>query len=129
MEFLIEEEIINMKLLTTEQKNWLLTKNIKVGSFYMFPRFGFNIYEYPNSKSINIDTNPFTRSLDHEYFNVKEKRDSFVRGNFLNKPHRVDFWMKEDELSNRGLFESLILLIISFVPFVIYNQFKSIKRN
>ena len=111
-----------MKLLTKKQKQWLLRKNIKIDRFYMFPRFGFDVYASPNfSSGERMDTNPFTKSLDHEYFLVKDKVNGFVRGNFYNKPHYADFYLYEEDLANRGMFEALFLLIIGFVPMLIWN--------
>lgn len=111
-----------MELLTKGQRHWITTKTIKTGSFYMFPRFGFTVYEKPEyGNGSRMDTNPFTKSLDHEYFRVKEKVNGFVKGNFVNNPHYSDFYLSEQELSQRGLFECLFLLVITFVPFLVYN--------
>lgn len=81
-----------MKLLTTKQKQWLISKTIKENDFYMFPRFGFTVYSEPNySSGQHVNTNPFTKSLDGEYFLVKEKVNGFCRGNFYHKPKGRDF--------------------------------------
>ena len=119
-----------MKLLTKKQVNWLFSKNIKVGEWYMFPRFGFTIYEKPFIKGSYIDTNPFTKSLDNQYFVVKEKINGFCRGNFQHKPAPTDFYLEERELSNRNLIEFFFLLIICFIPMILYNIYKKLtKRN
>lgn len=111
-----------MKLLTTKQKEWLVSKNIKENCFYMFPRFGFTVYAEPNySSGEHIDTNPFTKSLHGEMFMVKKKVNGFCKGNFYNRPAEIDFWLSEEELSSRTLIEMLFLLIISFLPMTIYN--------
>lgn len=119
-----------MKLLTTKQKQWLISRNIKENESYMFPRFGFSVYSEPDFINKEyIDTNPFTRSLDNERFLVKEKINGFCKGNFLYKPKGKDFYLKEEELSIRGLIETLFLLIISFISMVIYNYFKGNLKN
>src|SRR6478735_10072480 len=103
-----------MRFFTKKQKTWFFTKTIKVGSFYMFPRFGFTVYSEPRySSGEHMDTNPFTKSLDTQYFNVKEITDNgFVKGNFLDKPHYKDFYLTLTELSSRSLFEVLFLFLI-----------------
>jgi hypothetical protein len=69
--------------LTTKQKEWFSKRTIKVGQVYMFPRFGFFIYTKPcYSSGEFFGTNPFTKSLDHERFLVKDKVNGFCRGNF-----------------------------------------------
>ena len=111
-----------MKLLTKKQKQWLLRRNIEINRFYMFPRFGFTIYSAPNLGSYEtINTNPFTKSLDHEYFVVKEKVNGFVRGNFQNKPHGIDFYLYEEDLAQRDMFEHMILLVVCFLPMLAWN--------
>lgn len=116
-----------MKLLTPSQKLFFFQKKIKAGTWYMFPRFGFTVYEQPcytQGKSEHMDTNPFTKSLDHEYFMVKEKINGFCRGNFVNKPHHTDFYLTEEELSSRDMFECLFLFLVCSIPMLIYNIFK-----
>lgn len=117
------------KGLTKRQWNWLNRREIKEGELYMFPRFGFNIYSsdsYIDSEYINI--NPFTRSLDHESFIAKEKRNGFVRGNYYHKPLTQDFYLEERELSYRDRIEFLLLLGLCYIPFFVYNLFKSKKK-
>jgi hypothetical protein len=114
-----------MRFLTDDQKIFLVRKKIKVNDFYMFPRMGFNFYSEPDySKSGHISTNPFTRSLDHEHFFVKEKVGDFCKGNFYHKPSECgDFYITEEELSRRGLIEIVLLSIIMFIPFTLCNLF------
>ena len=119
---------IGTKLLTDKQREWLYRKNIKIDGFYMFPRFGFTIYKSPTfSSGKRMDTNPFTKSLDHEYFLVKDKSNGFVKGNFSEKPDDVDFYLREDELADRAAFETLFLLIVAFVPMLIWNKLSIVK--
>lgn len=57
----------------------------------MFPAMGFDIYSGPSYlESVHMDTNPFTRSLAHEQFLVKDIENGFCRGNFYSKPHNTD---------------------------------------
>lgn len=113
-----------MKFLTSKQKHWITTKTIKVGMVYSFPPFGFFVYLEPNyHKPVNIDTNPFTRSLAHEMFLVKEIIDGFCKGNFYGNSTKTDVYITESDLSTRTILEMLILLVISFIPLAIYNLF------
>jgi hypothetical protein len=114
-----------MKFLTTKQKQWFFRKTIKVNNFYMFPRYGFTIYTEPKySGGEYFSTNPFTKSLDHESFTVKEIKNGFCRGNFYDKPLKNDWWITEEDLSRRDFIEVILLFILCFVPLVIYNWFK-----
>lgn len=111
-----------MKLLTKKQKNWIIRKNIKVGSFYRFPPMGFMVYAEPNlSSGIRIDTNPFTKSLSGEFFLVKDKIGNFCKGNFYDKPFKQDVYLDEGELSRRTLIEMLFIFLITIIPFSLYN--------
>jgi hypothetical protein len=114
-----------MKLFTSKQKDWLFRKTIKVNGLYMFPRYGFMVYAEPNYMSGQyISTNPFTKSLDRELFQVKEKINGFCKGNFYHNPKGKDIYLSEDELSERDIVEALFLFIISWIPFIIYNLIK-----
>src|SRR6478736_8159624 len=120
-----------MKLITDKQKYWFANRTIKVGESYMFPRFGFYIYSNPSyAYGDYMRTNPFTKSLDHTRFLVKEKVNGFCRGNFENKPARQDAYLEERELQRRDMFEKSILYLFCFIPLVIYNFFarKNIKK-
>ena len=111
-----------MKLLTTKQKLWILSKNIKVGESYMFPRYGFTVYQDASySKGKHLELNPFTKSLDHESFLVKEIKNGFCRGNFSNRPTDNDWWISVDELCQRDIVIVVLLFIVCFLPMVIYN--------
>jgi len=88
----------------------------------MFPAMGFDVYSGPSySESIHMDTNPFTKSLAHEQFVVKDIIDGFCRGNFYSKPHHTDFYITQEELSRRGLLEIIMLFLITSTPMTIYN--------
>src|ERR1043166_228167 len=117
-----------LKYLTQEQRLWIARRSIRVGEAYMFPRFGFNVYSGPSGEeSAFIDTNPFTKSLDKQLFLVKEILNGYCRGNFYHRPHHQDFWLSLDELSARGGVEMLFLLLIMYLPFVLYNWWKNRK--
>jgi len=114
-----------MKLLTTKQKKWLIKRKIKPGNTYPFPKWGFMAYLKPNfDNSEYIESNPFTKSLSHEFFYVKEIENGFCKGNFHINEKGNDIYIHEDELSFRGVFESFILLIITFIPLISYNMYK-----
>lgn len=116
-----------MKFLTDKQKEFIHRRTLKENTLYMFPRWGFVAYETPILESgISIDTNPFTQSLDHESFMLKEiiVGSVFVRGNFYRKPVATDFYILKEDLQERGLTEVILYYSILFVPFVIYNLFK-----
>lgn len=114
-------------MLTQKQKTFLLVQKITVNGIYMFPSWGFVAYKYPDPEMSHcIDNNPFTRSLDHERFLVKEiKPDSkYVRGNFYRRPLANDFYLLKEELEERPMILVLLLTIICYVPFTVYNLFK-----
>lgn len=115
-----------MKLLTDKQKQFLSRREIKVGSFYSFPAFGFDFYAEPNySSGARMDTNPFTKSLQNEFFVVKEIiNGEFCRGNFQYRPKGYDFYITHEQLSKRDSMPKLLLSILLFIPFFIYNLFK-----
>lgn len=114
-----------MKLLTDKQKLFLLRRTIRKGGLYMFPATGFNVYSGPSySESIYMDTNPFTKSLSHEQFVVKDIIDGFCKGNFYSKPHHTDFYLSQDELSSRGLIEMMFLFMVTSIPMIVYNWFR-----
>lgn len=113
--------------MTLEQRRFCAIKKIKVGSTTMFPRFGFSVFAEPNyaSEGMYMDTNPFTKSLDRELFEVKEiTANGFVRGNFYSRPKGRDFYIAKSELEMRGAIETILLLILCFIPCAIYNLFK-----
>lgn len=113
-----------MNLLTKKQKQFLSRREIKVGGFYSFPTFGFDVYAEPNySSGGRLDTNPFTKSLASEFFVVKEIKDDFCRGNFQNRPKGRDFYITKEQLSHRDSFVKLLLSLLLFIPFFVYNLF------
>ncbi len=119
-----------MNFLTIKQKRWLVRKEIKIGRSYSFPSLGFIAYSAPDYESgVYMDTNPLTKSLAQESFLVKDKINGFCRGNFSYKPKNIDMYLSEEELSRRGLFEIIFLLIICFIPLSIYNWYKGGVKN
>lgn len=110
--------------LTDKQKEWLKNRTIEVGHSYMFPRFGFFIYTQPDPMyGEYMDTNPFTRSLDHERFLVNKKINGFCRGNFEHRRKRRDIYIEEEELQRRDVFEKSMLYLFCYVPLLVYNFF------
>lgn len=113
-----------MRFLTTEQKLWMFKKTIKVGNFYPFPSTRFTVYAEPDySSGIEIDTNPFTKSLAGHFFLVKKIENGFCKGNFLKRPTDRDMYITEWELSKRPLIEMLFIFLICLLPLTIYNWF------
>lgn len=114
-----------LKYLTTGQRSFLVKVKIKEGGLYMFPRYGFNAYEKPEYRTGEwLDTNPFTNSLDGEMFLVTEITDNgFVKGNFASGGRGRDFYMLINELETRGLLTMIILTVLLYIPFVLYNYF------
>lgn len=118
-----------MKIFTDKQKSFFVTKEIKSGSSYMFPRFGFTFYpDASYNHGTYMDTNPFTKSLDKELFYVKDVSGNFCKGNFVRKPLGQDFYIEKNELESRDMFEALLLFIFCCIPFVIYNLYKSLNH-
>lgn len=121
-----------MKFLTNKQKLFLSRREIKVGGFYSFPTFGFDIYAEPNySSGKTLDTNPFTKSLAGEFFIVNEIiDDDFCKGNFQHRPKGRDFYITVEQLSKRDSFVILLLSVLLFIPFFVYNLFTGeIKKS
>lgn len=117
-----------MNLLTQKQVKWLFEREIKVGNLYPLPSFGFYIYFQPDFEEYSyIDNNSFTKSLDKELFEVKEKLNGFCKGNFHKSAKTKDFWIREEKLAERGIIEVILLFIIAFIPMIIYNLFNKIK--
>lgn len=114
-----------MKLLKKKQKHFIFKRDVKVNELHMFPRFGFNVYSEPNGESQFINLNPFTKSLDHELFLVKEKVGKFYKGNFHRKPIANDFYLTRKVIDNRSAIEVVFLFIVAIVPFLVYNTIKS----
>lgn len=117
-----------MKLqgLSNDQKTWLLIRNIKEGGSYPFPSGAFRFFNNPNfHDSEYVDNYPLGKNFDHQRFKVKEIKNGFCRGNFAFRTRGKnipDLWILKDDLELRGLLESLALLIICFIPFVIKNN-------
>jgi hypothetical protein len=118
-----------MNLFTSNQKKWFFKKNIKVGDFYMFPRFGFWFYSEPSEISCEyFESNPFTKSLDNQMFLVKSIENGFCKGNFYEKPLPRDFYLKTEELSSRNTIEVVFLFVICSIPMIIYNFFQTTSK-
>ena len=116
--------------MTPEQRQFCAFKEIKVGGSYMFPRMGFTVFESPNYDNYDyVDTNPFTRSLDHELFEVKEIVNGFCKGNFSRRPKGRDFYLLKEDLEYRGTTLVIILLLLAFIPCAIYNVFTYKKQT
>lgn len=117
-------------LLTPQQWRWICYRKINVGDFYSFPRWGITVFESPDSGSAHyIDSNPFTKSLDNEFFLVKEKRNGFCRGNFYDRPNVHDWWMLEADLQRRDLVAIVLILVIVYIPLALYNAFVKVDRE
>ncbi len=114
-----------MKLLTKKQIKLICRNKIKVGSSFMFPQWGFEIYAEPNyGERAYMDTNPLTKSLDSQRFKVKEITDNgFCRGNFEHKPKGRDMYMRIEDLESRPWFIVLIIGVVCILPMLIYNAF------
>lgn len=113
-----------MEFFTKKQKDFINLRTIKEGSFYMFPRFGFNIYsDKDGTYGEYMDTNPFTKSLDNEYFMVKNIEGDYIRGNFYKKPLKNDFYLCKYELQQKDIFLRLFLFVVLFIPFTMYTWF------
>jgi hypothetical protein len=110
--------------MTIEQKRFLQKKKLVVDDWYMFPQYGFTIYDEPHGNKEYIDVNPHTKRLN-AYFKLKEIKGEFVRGNFLEDPAPKDFWMRKDVFENRGFFVTAFLVLLCFIPFTIYNLFQT----
>lgn len=93
----------------------------------MLPRFGFTIYDKPSygGKSEFMDTNPFTKSLDHALVVPSELINGFYKIRFENeRPGDTLFYISENDMKFRGVFTTLILRAILWPIFSIYNVFK-----
>jgi len=112
-----------MRFFTKTQKSFFVRRDIKVGGFYPFPMSGFYIYSEPNALSGEyFNCNPMTKSLQGQYFVVKEITDfDYCKGNFKSRPKGRDFYILKDELSQKPLIEILLLFVLLSIPFMAYN--------
>jgi hypothetical protein len=112
-----------MEPLTKKQKEFILNRNIKPGSFYMPPRWGFTVYTKPDlfSDTVDIDCNPFTKSLDHAYISVKGIENDFFRCNMLDKPMSNDFYLWHEDFKRRDKISVALVFLLTLVPFLIWN--------
>ncbi len=111
-----------MRFFTKTQKSFFVRRDIKVGGFYPFPMSGFHIYAEPNYLSGQyMDCNPMTKSLQGEYFVVKSITNGFCKGNFKSRAKGSDFYIVEEELSQKPLIEILLLFVLLSIPFMAYN--------
>lgn len=120
-----------MKILTKKQKEFLTTRNIKVGSTYPFPTYGFTAYSLPEygCQTVSVETNPFTKSLANQLFEISRIEGDFCKGNFAHNPKGVDWWMHRNDLENRALMEMAVYFLLSFIPMIIYNLFTGKYRT
>lgn len=111
--------------LTDTQKTFLFERKIKVGGLYLLPRWGFTIYTQPSySTGQYLDTNPFTKSLDHERIVVKEIVGDFCRVNFTTGKKSADGFIETDDLKYRDNVEICLMYFFCYIPMVVYNLFK-----
>jgi hypothetical protein len=117
-----------MKLLSKKQKLYFFKRNVKINNAYPFPSYGFDVYKSPSytDKDTYLDLNPFTKSLAHELFLVKEKKNGFYRGNFNTYPIDNDMWVTEDVIETRDTIESILVFFGLIIPFIIYNIYQRI---
>lgn len=93
-------------------------REINIGDIYLFPQWGFFVYETPNHNNGRyLDTNPMTKSLNNDYFLTKEKEGGFIRGNFYKKPLSQDFYLTELSISKRDLVDKTLFCLF-VLPFI-----------
>lgn len=113
-------------MITERQREFCEKRRIKIGFTYLLPRFGFTAYPSPSYRfSERIDTNPFTRSLDGSPVEVLSEVDGFYKVRFANKrPGEPDFYLMKHEMEMRGVFTMLLLRILLWPVFTVYNLLK-----
>jgi len=91
----------------------------------MLPRFGFTAYQVPSYlHGEYISTNPFTKSLDYSYVEVIDEVDGFYKLKFQNsKPGERHFYLSKSEMEFRGVWTTMILRVLMWPVFSIYNIF------
>ena len=105
-----------MLKLKESQKEYIRVRALKIGELYMFPRWGFTIYD-ANKNADYLSTNPFTKSLDKQFFYLKEiGEDGLVRGNFYERPLKQDFYLNAEELKKRDHVE-MFFMSLFYVPY------------
>lgn len=114
--------------LSYEQRQFIVNKKIKLGSIQMLPRYGFNVYsDSQGSNKHRFDTNPFTKSLDHVLVKVVEFDNGYAKLSIVDSRRPVpEFWVSVSELETREVLSSLILGLVCYIPFVLYNCVKAL---
>jgi hypothetical protein len=115
-----------MKGLTDSQKTFLFKRNVQAGDIQMFPRFGFSVYSSPdwNSERSYLDTNPLTKSLDHERMVIKNVIGDFCQVNFQRRPIPMDMYIPLSQVESRDFVEFSIYFLFCYPAFLIYNFFR-----
>lgn len=115
------------KFFTEKQRSFFVRKTIKKGGFYSFPEGGFTFYAIPSfDKNVSdyISTNPFTRSLAGQFFDVYEiTENGFCKGNFSSGKKGPDFYLWKGDLEMKALPHMLFLFISCSIPFILYNLY------
>ena len=126
--------------LTPGQWKFLHIKKLQIGGLCSFPRYGFTVYEkLSDMHPQHINTNPFTRSLDHELLVIerfiprriyleKFSIEEMVEVNFYKKAYHKSFFIPKAELERRDIAEVISLYALCYVPFRIYNYFRKEKK-
>lgn len=110
-----------MSRLTIEQQSYLLFRRIKIGSWESLPRDGAHIHEEPNSLSNSIFLK--LHSSQVLLFEVKGLENGFYRLNMaeISKQRPKDFFIEKSQFENRATGEWIILSLVLYVPFVLWN--------
>ena len=114
--------------ITLKQEHFLLNKKaVQVGHLRQFPISGFYVYDEAMNKEY-MPINIFGKNLIEQTFHVKFVNDDIAFGNFYHRPKGPDFGIKKCDLEARGPMEYLVLLVMWYLPFRLYNFFSG-KRN
>ena len=102
-----------------DYKKILNTRELSIGKAYMLPRWGFTLFEQPDglSKSVIMDTNPFTKSLDNHPVRIKYLDKNFVGVNFADNPTGPDFYLYRWRLEERDFVEKIFVAVF-LLPFI-----------
>lgn len=101
-------------------------QELKINQLYIFPKWGFAMYDKEGKRLGFLSANPFTKSLAHEYFFSKyyDEKNDLVIGNFLEKPFPDDFGLDRESLLKRD-WVGIFFVSVFYVPFVyIYRKIK-----
>jgi hypothetical protein len=115
-----------MKLLTTNQKNYLKYKPIKIGKKYTIPFFG--IIAYYDNKDINNHNYTF---INDDIFVVTHIDKKYCKGYLLKNNTGISdsIYLNIEELTHRDFLEIIILTILTIIPFSLYNLYQFIKTE